>query len=79
MTVGVMLPVPSSSGVPGLTSSVTVCASVSALVAAPVLNSLTWPLTSIDCPTDTVGTLLVKTNKPSEVAGLPSPTGSWKK
>ena len=60
----------------GLTSSVTVRAMASVV---PVLNSVTWPLSWMRWPALTVGAVLVKTKMPSDVSGLPSPTGSCRK
>ena len=63
----------------GAVNSVTGWARVSALVAAPTLNSLTLALRRINWPTLTVGAVRVKTKMPSEVVGSPSPTGSCMK
>ena len=60
-------------------SSVTVCASVSALPAAPVLNSATVAFICTSWPTLTAGAVLVNTKMPSDVAGSPSPVASCMK
>lgn len=62
-----------------LVSSVTVCDAVSALLAAPVLYSVTVPVRRTLWPAWTVGVVLVKTRMPSEVSGSLSPTGSCRK
>ena len=69
-TVGVMTPVPILVTV-GDTISVIV-----RLVAAPLRNSSTVPITCTLSPTSTVGALEVNTKMPSDVATLPSPTAS---
>src|ERR1700712_4734502 len=60
-------------------SSVTVWAAVSALVAAPPLNSDTEPETCPLWPAATVGCVLVNTKMPSDVFGSPSPVRSCMK
>ena len=51
---------------------------VLALLAAPVLNSTSVPATRTRLPTAGANEVL-KTNRPSDVAGLPSPVRSWMK
>src|SRR6185436_14497649 len=60
-------------------SSVTLCATVSVLPGAPTLNSVTVAETCTIWPAATLGSVLVKTKMPSDVAGLPSPVRSCMK
>ena len=54
---------------------------ISVRVDEPVLNSTTVPVTCTRLPTTAAagGAVEVNTSTPSEVAGLPSPVGSWMK
>src|SRR5918992_4563099 len=65
---------------PPLDVTVTVGETISVVVRLvaelPGRNSLTWPLTATASPTATVGLVLVKTKRPSEVAGSASGRGS---
>ena len=76
MTVGVMLPLPAKMVEVTKLISVTGLAAVKVLVAAPVLNSVTVPVTCSSCPADAVAAALENTKIPSEVSGLPSPKAS---
>lgn len=76
ISVGATLPVPTKVVLVRLVNSVTGLATVTALPAAPVLNSVTVPVICTRWPGETIGVLPVNTKMPSEVAGLPSPAAS---